>query len=290
MKISAFLQRFPALLPGSLLALVLFGLANPAIAQTVAVTADPPAAVGTAAPVVAWVTTPPATSCTAQGAWSGAKPSAGVENQAAIATTSTFDLTCAFPGSPATNGSALVAWDAPVTRTDGTPYTNPGSYRIDYGLTPEMLNAVYVDRPDARWHRIDDLAHGLWYFAVRAVDAQGFESPRSNTATYLVGTAATPASTASGSATVTITAAPALRVVPVHTDLDHSPVYRMTLAGKRDARYADACGYIEVGTQCSGPVMFEFREKRFHRVNPEDVKAWGATCSGEVAAPCVMTQ
>lgn len=74
-------------------------------------------------------------------------------------------------------------------------------------------------------------------------------------------------------------------VTQVVNGMDHSPVYRLTSTGKKDARYSDACGYIPVGSQCKGNVAFSFRDKSFRAVNITDVKQW-ADCGTAVAAPC----
>lgn len=266
---------------GLLVILLSVGVAQ---AQNVAVRAEPTTAVGMAAPVVTWVSTPAASSCSAGGAWSGAKPAGGTETQPSITTTSTYSLTCAFPGSPDVPGSALVAWEAPATNRDGTPYSNPGSYRIDYGTTPELLQTTYVDSPDARWHRIDNLAPGLWYFAVRAVNALGFESDRSPAASLRVGTPGTPSSTASGSATVTITSQPVMRVVAVIAGVDHSPVFTVLSGGVRSATVG---GMAAVGTECTGPVLFRYRSRDWYR--PATFKPWGVAATANVAAPCALS-
>ena len=50
--------------------------------------------------------------------------------------------------SPAT-GTALLTWNAPLTRTDGSPFDNLLGYRIYYGVKPDELNCK-VEIRDAK--------------------------------------------------------------------------------------------------------------------------------------------
>jgi hypothetical protein len=75
-------------------------------------------------------------------------------------------------------------------------------------------------------------------------------------------------------------------VIPVIEGMGYAPVYKLTQTNKRDQAYKDACGYIEVGAACTGPVVYEYRGKKFRKVSESDVKPAGVTCSGNVVAPC----
>jgi hypothetical protein len=44
-------------------------------------------------------------------------------------------------------------------------------------------------------------------------------------------------------------------------------------------------GFADVGTPCSGPVLFTYRAQSFREVPRANVKLWGAT-SLKLAAPC----
>lgn len=128
-------------------------------------------------PTLTWSTTPAATSCAAQGGWTGAKAASGTETLAASTASSSYSLVCQWPG----NARAVVTWTPPTTNMDGSAYTNPGGYRIQYGTSATELNeSVYVQQPSATTWTSGDLAPGTWFFGVRAFNAQGLESDLSN--------------------------------------------------------------------------------------------------------------
>ncbi len=82
---------------------------------------------------------------------------------------------------------ACVSWNAPLTNTDGSPYTNPGGYRLVWGKSPTVLDqTTYVQNPAARTWTSPELAPGLWYFAVITFNAQGVEGGTSNVASKTI--------------------------------------------------------------------------------------------------------
>jgi hypothetical protein len=187
-KIQAFLNRHPWLLPGVILATVLFAVANPAQAQTptLTFTLETSSADGkSVTPKLTWTTSPAAIGCTASGAadWTGATSGPnGTKTLAAVTSSKTFGIMCSWPGVT----KAALAWTAPTTNTDGSVYDNPGGYRIQYGNTgsseAQLTTSVYVNDPAARTWTSPDLAAGTWYFGVKAVNALGLESALSNVA------------------------------------------------------------------------------------------------------------
>lgn len=177
----------------------------------------------------------------------------------------------ATPCDPATPNNAIcVMWDQVTLNTDGTLVTLPITYRVERQTLTPTPTWTTVETVSTLRSYVRNLAPGTYTFRVLAiVDAK--ESAPSNTASRSVDKP-TPQ-------------APVIQVVQVVIGMDHAPVYRITQNGKRDERYSDACGYIEVGKECSGPVLFRFREKSFRKVSADDVKAWGVNCSN-AAAPC----
>jgi hypothetical protein len=177
------------------------------------------------------------------------------------------------PCDPATpNNSMCLTWDAVTESTDNRPITNV-YYRVQRrigttgawtDIAPNLTATRYYDQ---------NLSPGTYFYRVFAGCALcAAESASSNIA--------------SRDATApTIPKAPVITIAVV-VGMDHSPVYRLTQAGVRDARYADACGYIPVGKECSGPVVYRFRDKSFRRVALADVKEWGVTCGDFAVAPC----
>jgi Fibronectin type III domain len=88
-----------------------------------------------------------------------------------------------MPSQSSTSRTATVSWEAPTTNTDGTPLTDLVGYRICYGSSPEDLShSVQINTVGLQTYVIDGLEPGTWYFAVRAVAADGSESPSSDIA------------------------------------------------------------------------------------------------------------
>jgi YD repeat-containing protein len=79
---------------------------------TVSISANPSLVSSGNSSTLTWSSTN-ATSCTASGAWSGAKPSSGTQSTGAVNVTSTFSLTCTGGGGNAT-GSATVRVHIPT--------------------------------------------------------------------------------------------------------------------------------------------------------------------------------
>jgi len=82
-----------------------------------------------------------------------------------------------------TSRAATVSWEAPTSNTNGTPLTDLAGYRIYYGSSPEdFSHTVKISTVGLQTYVIDDLDPGTWYFAVRAVAANGSESTLSDIA------------------------------------------------------------------------------------------------------------
>ena len=94
----------------------------------------------------------------------------------------------AAPTTPAqsgndTPGSATLSWEAPTTNTNGTALTDLVGYHIYYGSNPQELSrTVQINTVGLQTYVIDDLEPGTWYFAIKAVAANGVESTLSEVA------------------------------------------------------------------------------------------------------------
>jgi hypothetical protein len=78
---------------------------------------------------------------------------------------------------PVPTGTAVLSWNAPTTRTDGTPLENLQGYRIKYGLAPDQLPCLIEIRdPKATTWKVTGLSSGTWYFAVVSFDSGFVES------------------------------------------------------------------------------------------------------------------
>ena len=92
------------------------------------------------------------------------------------------------PPDEAVIGSALLSWQPPVEREDGTPLTELAGYRIEYGMDPDVLDSdTTLDNPGLTSYRVEDLTEGAWYFVVRAFDAEGRISSPSDMASKTIG-------------------------------------------------------------------------------------------------------
>lgn len=84
-------------------------------------------------------------------------------------------------------GRATLSWDAPSQRTDGTPLTDLGGFRIYFGTsTGDLRYVVDIKDAGARSWVVEDLTPGTWYFAATAFDAAGIESSRTNPASKTI--------------------------------------------------------------------------------------------------------
>jgi hypothetical protein len=80
-------------------------------------------------------------------------------------------------------GSATLSWVAPTARTDGSPLTNLGGYKIYYGRMSGVYDyQINISNPGVLTYVVEDLMSGDWYFSLAAYDSAGIESDRSNEA------------------------------------------------------------------------------------------------------------
>lgn len=78
---------------------------------------------------------------------------------------------------PAPTGTASLSWNAPTTRTDGSPFNDLAGYRIKYGVTPDQLPCLAEIRdPKVTTWKITGLSSGTWHFAIASFDSGFVES------------------------------------------------------------------------------------------------------------------
>lgn len=172
------------------------------------------------------------------------------------------------------NDAVCISWTAPAKYTDGKAIGQSLTYRVEQrsGFSGTWTTITASQTDTKRY--VEDLAPGTYFFRVYA-----------NCATNCAESAASNTASKATTAPVQTPEAPVITIAVV-IGMDHAPVYKVTQAGKRDERYSDACGFIEVGRACDGPVLFIFRGSKFRHVKDTDVKAWKVSCAGSVAAPC----
>jgi hypothetical protein len=84
-------------------------------------------------------------------------------------------------GVPSGNGTATLSWEAPTTTTSGSSLTDLAGYRIYYGISASDLSqSIQLNTVGVQTYVIDNLGHGTWYFAIRAVTTVGVESALSD--------------------------------------------------------------------------------------------------------------
>ena len=77
----------------------------------------------------------------------------------------------------ASMGSATLSWQAPTTRTDGTPLINLAGYRIRYGTAPGSYNnVVTIANGGITSAVVSNLPPATYYFVATAYDSSGAES------------------------------------------------------------------------------------------------------------------
>jgi hypothetical protein len=177
------------------------------------------------------------------------------------------------------SATVTTTWVNPTKNTDGTdiPATGVGSLasaKVEYGTCgPNNVfgtKAGEVLRNMPASSATLNLNPGTTCVRVTVTNTYGIESPPSNVASRVVDPP-TPQP-------------PQITTIAVVANINMAPVYKVTQAGERDKRYADACGFVPVGVECVGPVLFTFRDAKFRRVPDERVSKWQVECAG--AAPC----
>lgn len=90
--------------------------------------------------------------------------------------------TSATPGSAAPSGPGVsLSWDVPTRTEDGATLQDLSGYRIHYGTNQNVLvNSIEVQSAGSNTFTVQNLKPGTYYFAVRAVAANGSESKLSN--------------------------------------------------------------------------------------------------------------
>lgn len=79
----------------------------------------------------------------------------------------------------AATGSAILSWTAPTTNEDGSALTLSG-FNIYQGASSGNLQALATVDAVTLAYTVNNLASGMYYFAVTAVDVNGVESAYSN--------------------------------------------------------------------------------------------------------------
>lgn len=113
---------------------------------------------------------------------SASLPAFSITVAAAPATTPTT------PVQPAPTGPGVaLSWDVPTQTDDGETLQDLSGYRIHYGANQNALvNSIEIQSAGSNAFTVQNLRPGTYYFAVRAVAANGSESKLSNIITRVV--------------------------------------------------------------------------------------------------------
>lgn len=83
--------------------------------------------------------------------------------------------------------AVTLQWQPPTDNTDASPLTDLAGYHVYYGTSAQALNSrITVANPGIASYVVENLAHGTWYFAVAAYNADGVEGDLSGVATRSV--------------------------------------------------------------------------------------------------------
>lgn len=171
--------------------------------------------------------------------------------------------------------SRAISWTNPTANTNGSALASSQITRttIYWGASQ---TAMVNSRPvaGAATSTTIDFAPGTWYVGAKTT-ANGNESALSNVVQITI-------------AQPTPNPPTGLSVVPVVAGLNMSPVYKVLESGERSQVVA---GFVPVGTPCSGPVVFRYRDRGYVEMPASKVTWWNPPLADvqsppRVAAPC----
>jgi hypothetical protein len=184
-------------------------------------------------------------------------------------------LLCLLIAGVASAANRTVSWTLPTANVDGSalPASQITRTTVYWGTSQStMTNSRAIT--GAATSATIDFAPGTWYVAARTT-ANGNDSALSNVVQVVI-------------SQPTPNPPTGLSVVAVVAGLNMSPVYAIE-ADSTGARIVK--GFADLGTPCSGPFVFRYRERDYHEIPASKVKWWGPTLADvrnppAVAAPC----
>jgi len=85
------------------------------------------------------------------------------------------------PGAAPSGPGVALSWDVPTRTEDGETLQDLAGYRIHYGTNQNaMVSSIEIQSAGSNTFSVQNLPAGTYYFAVRAVAANGAESKLSN--------------------------------------------------------------------------------------------------------------
>lgn len=165
--------------------------------------------------------------------------------------------------------TATLTWTQPAANTDGSTIAAGEiiSNTIYKGVKPDGTDLVFLKTIPATTTSVDIVGVGTWCYAVTATVA--VEGAKSNVVCKTV--------------LPKIPGPPRITTVAVVAGLSDTPAYKILADGQRSSAVA---GFVTVGTECAGNVVFTYRSKGYRKVPAEAVRWWGTTKTDQVAAAC----
>lgn len=147
---------------------------------------------GAATPSASATPSTPAAPSTPSTPSTPATPSTSGTSEPSPPATSTAGRPIQTPVSPAPDAvdgrGVTIAWIAPTQKVDGSALTDLTGFIVSYGASQDVLvHSVLIDNPSVDRFVFDQLAPGTYYFAVRAVTANGDMSELSQLLRKVVG-------------------------------------------------------------------------------------------------------
>lgn len=171
--------------------------------------------------------------------------------------------------------TVTVSWTNPVRYVDGTalPASDITSTTIVWGASATAMTSSKVVAGAATSTTID-LAPGTWIVSARTT-AKGTDSALAATVQHIIVQPAPNPPTG-------------LTVVAVVAGLNMSPAFKVLADNSRSSVVA---GFVKVGTPCSGPSVFKYRDLPYRIVPRETIQWWKPPLADvqsppRVAAPC----
>ena len=132
--------------------------------------------------VLEW-SAPNATTCTASGGWSGAKPSHGSQAISGLKADVTYTLSCNGPDGTGIAMTQVMLQRATLRWSGSANASNHTAFRVLWGKRSDQPeNQVTISNPSVRQRVIDLPGPGTYYFILATQDASNKEISRSNTA------------------------------------------------------------------------------------------------------------
>ena len=87
-----------------------------------------------------------------------------------------------------TSSTATLSWSAPTQNADGSALSDLAGFTIVYGKTQTALDqTVRIDNAGMSEYMVQSLPPGTYYFAIKAFNAAGTESPLSAVVSKVIG-------------------------------------------------------------------------------------------------------